>query len=68
MGIWFSNYAGYGLSNTPRVYLVPVGADVLRSPSDDTLATREWQVADQSLPVPFPIGASESGQPQLDPA
>ena len=32
VGIWFTNYSGLPLSNTPRVYLVPVGADVLRSP------------------------------------
>lgn len=59
VGVWFSDYNGAGLSNTPRVYLVPVGADVLRSPSGDGFATREWFVVDQKLPVPYPIGASE---------
>ncbi|MBI5102039.1 MAG: hypothetical protein HZB33_09435 [Nitrospirae bacterium] len=55
-GIWFSNYSLNGLSNTPRVYLVPAGADVLRSPSGDGFDTRKWQVVDQKIPVPFPIG------------
>jgi hypothetical protein len=55
-GVWFSDYNGNGLSLTPRVYLVPVGADVLRSPSSLTLETREWRVVDQKIPVPFPIG------------
>lgn len=58
VGVWFSDYNGSGLSNTPRVYLIPVGADVMRSPSGN-LATREWTVVDQKIPVPFPIGASD---------
>lgn len=57
-GVWFENYLGSGLSQTPRVYLVPVGADVMRSPSGNNLETREWRVVDQKIPVPFPIGAS----------
>jgi len=57
-GIWFSDYNGSGLSLTPRVYLVPAGADVLRSPSGNNLETREWRVVDQKIPVPFPIGFS----------
>lgn len=57
-GVWFENYLGSGLSQTPRVYLVPVGADVMRSPSGNNLETREWRVIDQKIPVPFPIGFS----------
>lgn len=57
-GVWFENYHGSGLSQTPRVYLVPVGADVMRSPSGNNLETREWRVVDQKIPVPFPIGFS----------
>jgi len=57
-GIWFSDYNGSGLSLTPRVYLVPAGADVMRSPSGFDLETREWRVVDQKIPVPFPIGFS----------
>ena len=47
------------LSNTPRVYLFPAGADVLRSPDPFNFKTREWQVIDQVLPVPFPIGSND---------
>jgi len=57
-GVWFENYLSAGLSVTPRVYLVPVGGDVLRSPSGNDLETREWRVVDQKIPVPFPIGFS----------
>ncbi len=59
VGTWFGDYAELPLSNTPRVYLVPVGADLLRSPSADDFETREWTVVDQVLPVPFPIGTGD---------
>ena len=57
VGVWFSNYKGIGggFSNTPRVYLIPVGSDVLRSPSGTAGTTREWKILDQTLPVPLPI-------------
>ena len=59
VGVWFKDYDTSGLSSTPRIYLVPTGADVLRSPTGDGFATREWQVQDQKLPAPFQIGNSE---------
>jgi hypothetical protein len=58
VGVWFTGYDADQLSGTPRIYLVPVGADVLRSPSGDGFATREWHVVDQKLPAPFPISHS----------
>ena len=57
VGTWFAGYDNSGLSTTPRIYLIPVGADVMRSPTDG-LTTREWRVVDQALPVPFPLGVS----------
>ncbi|MBP9143728.1 MAG: hypothetical protein KBI44_04515 [Thermoanaerobaculia bacterium] len=68
VGSWFTNYSGLPLSNTPRVYVVPVGADVLRSPSDDLFATREWRVVDQVIPVPFPLGANDLDNPTWIPS
>jgi len=59
VGVWFKNYQGLPLSNTPRVYLFPAGADVLRSPDPFNFRTREWTVIDQVLPVPFPIGSND---------
>ena len=59
VGVWFSNYNSVGLAQTPRIYLVPVGEDVLRAPSYSTKDIRTWQVVDQKLPVPFPIVNSE---------
>jgi hypothetical protein len=61
-GAWFAGYDKSGLSVTPRVYLLPVGMDVLRSPTGSTLETRQWRVVDQALPVPFPLGASTIAQ------
>lgn len=67
VGVWLEDYSDLPLSQTPRVYLVPVGADVLRSPSNDLFTTREWQVVDQVLPVPFPLGAGDLEDPEWIP-
>ncbi|MEM7049879.1 MAG: hypothetical protein AAF604_09470 [Acidobacteriota bacterium] len=67
VGTWFQDYEGLPLSNTPRVYLLPVGADVLRPPSGDLFQTREWTVVDQVLPVPFSIGESQLDDPDWIP-
>jgi hypothetical protein len=67
VGLWFQDYNTAGLSSTPRVYLVPTGADVLRSPPGDGVATREWLVKDQKLPVPFPIGDTDLKDPDFIP-
>jgi hypothetical protein len=61
VGVQFRGYDVAGLSQTPRVYLFPVGMDVLRSPTGDTMATRQWRVFDQALPIPFPISSSDLG-------
>jgi len=66
-GVWFDNYDGAGLSQTPRVYLIPVGIDVLRSPTDYTLATREWKVLDQKIPAPFNLGKTSLENPAYIP-
>jgi hypothetical protein len=62
-GVWFDNYNSAGLAIAPHVYLVPAGMDVQRSPTGNTLATREWKIIDQAIPVPFPIGASALTDP-----
>lgn len=67
MGVWFSDYNTTQLAYTPRIYLIPDGLDVLRSPSYDTLKIRQWRVVDQKLPVPFHIGASDITNPDWIP-
>jgi hypothetical protein len=59
VGVWFDEYAGLPLAETPRVYMFPVGADVLRAPDADDFSTREWQIVDQVVPVPFPISSQD---------
>ncbi|MCB1568714.1 MAG: hypothetical protein KDI69_07890, partial [Xanthomonadales bacterium] len=58
-GVWFGNYVDLPLADDPKVYLIPVGADVLRSPDPLDFSVREWQVIDQAIPVPLPIGTAD---------
>jgi hypothetical protein len=67
-GVWFSDYNISGLNQTPRVYLVPVGMDVLRAPDGNDFTSREWQVRDQKLPIPFPISTADLKNPAWIPA
>ncbi|MFO1499955.1 MAG: LamG-like jellyroll fold domain-containing protein [Verrucomicrobiota bacterium] len=66
-GVWFSGSDGTQVSQTPRIYLIPVGLDQMRTPTGDTLATREWRILDQVIPVPFPIGPSDLQNPNWIP-
>jgi hypothetical protein len=61
VGVWFANYnnLGGGMINTPRVYLVPVGLDMMRAPTQGDPYVREWRILDQALPVPFPLGSGQ---------
>jgi len=67
VGVWFEGYPLDQLSQTPRVYLVPVGADVLRSPGGNGFETRQWNIVDQKLPAPFSLGASDLASPDWIP-
>jgi hypothetical protein len=75
VGVWFSDYLSDDVLNdlpqAPRVYLIPVGADIMavaNSPTPDKL--RIWKVVDQQIPVPLPaVGSSldrSSFTPLLD--
>jgi hypothetical protein len=66
-GIWFTGYDGNGMSMTPRVYLIPVGADVLRSPNGNNFELRMWRVIDQKIPLPFPISEADIRNPTFIP-
>ena len=46
---------GTALSGTPYVYLIPAGADSLRSPMGKTSEVRTWTIADQAIPLPINI-------------
>lgn len=53
-GVWFENYDNTRLAETPRVYLVPAGLDIMTVPTSNQLQIRLWDVLDQTVPVPFP--------------
>jgi len=69
VGVWFANYnnLGGGMINTPRVYLIPVGLDVMRAPTQSGIYMREWRVLDQALPVPFPLTPGQINNPSYIP-
>lgn len=59
VGAAFGNYVNLPLANNPRVYLMPAGADVLRAADPDIFTVRDWQVLDQVIPMPFPVGSQD---------
>ena len=67
VGVWFDNYNNVALVNTPHVYLIPVGEDVMRSPSGNVGDIRSWTILDQALPVPFPLSAATLNDPSYIP-
>ena len=71
-GVWFTGYnatntGGQGLGNEPRVYLIPVGQDIMRSPTRNSVATRSFTILDQAIPLPFNVGGSDVDDPDWIP-
>jgi hypothetical protein len=69
VGLHFENYPEQLLTATPRAYLIPVGTDVLRSPTATVLnrdpnspVLRQYTVLDQSIPVPSDLSQTLSYQ------
>jgi hypothetical protein len=63
VGVWLSDYRSDSilsdLPSAPRVYVVPVGTDVMSLPySEDPAQVRLWKVVDQRIPVPIPSSSS----------
>jgi hypothetical protein len=63
-GVWFSDYLSGDVLNdlpaTPRVYLVPIGNDIMSVPtSSNPEHVRIWKVLDQSIPVPLPATSAD---------
>ncbi len=51
------------LANEPRIYLVPAGFDIMRSPGSGGGDLLAYNVVDQVVPLPFPIGDSSLDEP-----
>ncbi len=67
VGIWFEGYDTARLSQTPRVYLLPGGNDVIR-PRNTEGVLRYWNVTEQLLPVPYPITQADMQNPNWIPS
>jgi hypothetical protein len=51
------------LSMDPRVYLIPIGNDMMRTPSPDGGDELIYNLVDQVIPAPFPLSGDDlSGQ------
>ncbi|BCX48261.1 conserved hypothetical protein [Haloferula helveola] len=59
VGVRFDGYNNTALSQTPQAYFIPVGQDRMFLPNSGDLEFRSWQVADQRIPAPLPIGTQE---------
>jgi hypothetical protein len=67
VGIAFAGYDNATLARTPRVYLVPVGTDIMTIPNSPNLDMRLWKVVDQNIPVPYPATTANLSSPTWKP-
>jgi hypothetical protein len=58
-----TNSSSVALGNEPRIYLIPVGNDVMRSPGNNGGDLLSYNVVDQVVPLPFPLGNSYLDEP-----
>ena len=66
-GVIFDNYLETELSATPRVYLVPVGADVMRTANGQSQADlRVWNVVEERIPAPFIVNEQNLVDPEFN--
>ncbi len=59
VGLRFEDFPGGPLNNQVECYLLPTGADIMRVPSCTFPRIRNWNLIDQTLPIPLPIGESD---------
>ncbi len=72
VGVWFSNYLTDDVLNhlpqAPRVYLIPVGSDVMSIANSLTPdRVRFWNIVDQEIPIPMPALSSSLDQSRFIP-
>jgi len=67
VGVWFDGYENNLLSETPHVYLIPCGIDIMLVPNSTNLDSREWNIIDQKLPTPLPIDNADLNNPNWIP-
>jgi hypothetical protein len=72
LGVWFSDYRSTDvvgdLAETPRVYLIPGGSDIMSvSTSNNPNMVRMWNVLDQRIPIPLPATTSDLDRSSFSP-
>ncbi|HEX7654308.1 MAG TPA: hypothetical protein VF607_12435, partial [Verrucomicrobiae bacterium] len=67
LGVGLSGYDNTTMANTPRVYLLPVGSDVMTIPDSLNHDLRYWSVCDQKIPVPYPATSANLRNPNWRP-
>lgn len=67
VSVAFAGYDTVNLPQTPRVYLIPVGSDVMTVPNSPDLSVRLWDVVEQSVPIPYPNIAANLSSPTWKP-
>jgi hypothetical protein len=65
--VYFGNYDIINLPQTPRVYLIPVGQDIVTIPNSADLGVRVWNVVDETIPLPFPSISDNLSDPNWQP-
>jgi hypothetical protein len=67
VGVAFAGYDTVNLTQTPRVYLIPAGVDIMTVPNSPDFDLRLWSVKDQVLPVPYPATTANLANPTWRP-
>ncbi len=67
VAVWFAGYDVVNLPQTPRVYLIPVGQDIMTIPTSPDLELRTWNVVDQTIPIPYPSSSANLQDPNWKP-
>jgi hypothetical protein len=61
--VQFEGYDASALTKTPRIYLIPVGMDIMFIPTSRNLETRIWNVVDQRFRRPSKPGVADLANP-----
>jgi len=67
IGVAFAGYDSSSMARTPRVYLIPAGADVMTIPNTPNHDLRFWSVLDQVIPLPYPATTANFSNPTWKP-
>ena len=63
LAVGLTGYDTSKMSSTPRVYLIPIGKDIMTIPNSPNLDVRCWNVIDQIMPLPYPATTASFSSP-----